>query len=234
MQDAEQKKPPFFFDDKILAARFQMLKNLVGGNDCLNFVIGEKGSGKTTLLDKLLTSMTGHWRTCNMKIESGSGRQNVAAVGNLNGRAGILLNSGSPPVLLFDDAHEINIKGLCYLVRHSLGARNKRKFRGIVLFCDPPSDEFIKTLSESVPSQSVVNTLHINPLTFEQTEQFLHQLSRYLEPTKPPIFSPSQAKKIFEASMGLPGRIHDEAKRMATTGSNRKGSLLKKLVARFT
>lgn len=220
----------FHYSDENLAARLKMLMSLANGNDCLNFVIGEKGSGKTTLLKALLEDSRVKWRYCNILFQSRSNSRKVDAVGNLNGRKGILLHIGMPPVLIIDDAHEINIEGLRYLLRHTFKAVGDRKIRGVILFCDPPEKGFVKALSECIPNKSVTNTLHIRPLTSDQTARYLNQFSRHLGLPEKKKFSSSQIKKIYDASRGLPGKVKDEARRILDTGSFRgKTILFKKL-----
>lgn len=204
----------FFYSDENLAARLKILMNFTHGSDCLNLVIGEKGSGKTTLLKELLHASQEKWRSCNILFRSGKGNKKIDAVGNLHGRKGILLHMGTPPILVMDDAHEIDIEGLRYLLRHTFKAGGKRKIRSIIFFCDPPGNGFVKTLSECIPNKSVTNTLYVKPLTSDQTERYLHQFSRYLGLSGKKRFSSSQIKKIFEASRGFPGKVKDEAQRL--------------------
>ncbi len=220
----------FFFSDEILAARSKMLLNLATGNDYLNLVIGEKGSGKTTLLHMLLESSEADWRRCNLLFKSQKNSERVSAIGNLQGRSGILLYTGNPPVLLIDDAHEITLNGLCFLLQHALKAGKARKFRSIILFCDSPAKGFIKTLSDCIPNRSVTNTIHVHPLTSEQTALYLRQLIHCLGLREKECFSPSQIQKIFDISRGLPGKIREEAQRILEAGSFRgKPGLLKML-----
>jgi len=204
----------FFYSDENLDARLKMLMNLSNGSDSLNLVIGEKGSGKTTLLNELLAASRESWRFCNILFKSRKDRKKVDTVGNLNGRKAILLDTGTPPILLIDDAHEIDIEGLRYLLLHTFKTGEGRKIRSIILFCDPPGIGFVQALSDCIPNRSVTNTLHINPLTPDQTTRYLHQLSVHLGLPEKKWFSPSQIKKIFDASRGLPGRVFDEAQRM--------------------
>lgn len=212
----------FFYNDKILTARLKMLRSLAEGNDCLNFVIGEKGSGKTSLLKALLASAGKEWRRCNVRFRSSRNIHKVEASGNLHGPSGILLNTGPPPILIMDDAHEIDTDGLCRLLRHALKAGKARKFRGIILFCTPTTNGFVKTLSECLPSKSVTNKIYITRLTFDQTARYLHELSDHFELPKKQRFSSSQIKKIFDASQGLPGKINRKAQRILDSGPPRK------------
>lgn len=204
----------FFYRDENLEARLKMLMNLSNGSDSLNLVIGEKGSGKTTLLNELLAASREDWRFCNILFKSSKGSKKVDAVGNLHGRKATLLNTGTPPILLMDDAHEIDIEGLRFLLRHTFKTGNDRKIRSIILFCDPPGKGFVKALSACIPSRSVTNTLYINPLTLHQTARYLYQFSLHLGLPEKKWFSSSQVRKIFDASRGLPGKVLDEAQRM--------------------
>lgn len=224
------KKDILFYSDENLALRLKMLMNLANGNDCLNLVVGEKGSGKTTFLKEFLEASQGKWRSCKVLSRFGNGSKKAETVGNLHGRRGILLNLGSPPVLIMDDAHEIDFQGLRCLLRHTVKAEGKRKFRSVILFCNPPVNGFAKALSECIPSKSVTNTLYVKPLTSDQTARYLHQLSRHLGLPEKKRFSSSQVKKIFEASDGFPGKVLEEARRVLNSGPFReKNMLIKKL-----
>lgn len=220
----------FLYNDEELSSRLRMLMNLAEGNDRLNLVIGEKGSGKTTLLESLLESSGRNWRWCNIRFQSDKESRRAAAVGNLHGRKGILLDIGAPPVLIIDDAHEIDTEGLRYLLRHTFRAGGRRKIRSVILFCDPPENGFVKALSECIPNQSAANALYVKPLSQDQTARYLRQLSYHLNLPEKKQFSPSQAKKIFDASRGLPGMIQEEARRVLDGAPFwEKTALLKKL-----
>lgn len=224
------KKDILFYSDENLALRLKMLMNLANGNDCLNLVIGEKGSGKTTFLKEFLEASRGKWRSCKILFRSGNGSKKVEAVGNLHGRQGIVLHQGSPPLLIMDDAHEIDFQGLRCLLRHTFRTGEKRKFRSVILFCNPPINGFAKALSECIPSKSVTNTVYVKPLTSDQTAQYLRQLTRHLGLPEKKRFSSSQVNKIFEASNGFPGKVLEEARRVLNSGPFReKNMLIKKL-----
>lgn len=203
-----------FYDDQILTARLKMLKSLAKGNDYLTLVIGEKGSGKTTLLHRLLTDLSEEWRYCQILFHSKKDISKVKALGNLHERKGVLLKTGLPPVLIIDDAHEINIKGLCYLLGHTLITSGTRKFRSVILFCEPPVKGFIEKLSESIPNKSVTNKIYNKPFNIQQTTRYLHYLFQYSHLSSKKDFSASQIKKIHDASQGLPGKINQEAQRI--------------------
>lgn len=225
----------FFYNDQILTARIKMLRSLAKGNDYLTLVIGEKGSGKTTLLQKLLASSNKEWRYCKILFHSKKDIRKIKALGNLHERIGVLLKTGLPPILIIDDAHEINIKGLCYLLGHTLISGGSRKFRGIILFSEPPAKGFVEALSECIPNKSVTNKLYIKPLTMDQTTQYLHQLSQYSGLSGKKRFSSSQIKKIYNASQGLPGKINKEAQKILDDNPFwKRAGLIKKIMPSAT
>jgi type II secretory pathway predicted ATPase ExeA len=212
-----------------------MLKSLTKGNDLLSLVIGERGSGKTTLLEQLLASTNKEWRYCQILFHSKKDVNKVKALGNLHERMGILLRVKLPPILIIDDAHEIDVKGLCYLLGHTLISGNTRKFRSIILFSEPPAKGFVEELSECIPSQSVVNKIYIKPLSEDQTAQYLHQLNEYSGLSGKKRFSSSQIKKIFNASQGIPGRINQEAQRIyKDVPFWKKARLFKNIIPKLT
>ncbi len=197
-------------------------------------MIGEKGSGKTTLLKQLLSSTKEEWRYCKLLFHSKKNSNKVKELGKLHDRVGILFKAGLPPVLIIDDAHEINVKGLRYLLEHTLISRGSRKFRGIILFCEPTIEAVFHQLSECIPNDAVVNKLYIKPMTDLQTAHYLHMLSKYLDPLMKKRFSAMQIKKIYNASQGLPGRINEEAYRIYKDNAFWKRSeFLKKIMPRF-
>jgi len=221
----------FVYSDQILSARLKMLKSLARGDDYLTLVIGEKGSGKTTLLQQLLADSQEEWRYCQILFHSKKDVRKVKALGNLHERIGVLLKTGFPPVLIIDDAHEINIKGLCYLLGHTLISGGSRKFRSIILFSEPPAKGFIEALSESIPSSSVTNKIYIKPLNTQQTTQYLYQLCQYSRLLGKKGLSSSQIKKIYDASEGLPEKINQEAQRILGEGPFwKKVGLIKKII----
>lgn len=183
------------------------------------------------LLQQLLSSAKVEWRYCKILFRSKKGVHKIKAVGNLHERVGVLLKTGRLPILIIDDAHEINIKGLRYLLEHTLIQKGSRKFKSLILFSEPPAIGFFEELSQSIPSRSVVNKLYIKPFTEEQTAKYLHRFLNQIDPSQKKQFSSAQIKKIYESSDGIPGRINEEAhKILGGRPFWKKGGLLKKIL----
>ena len=107
----------FYYAFPSFEQRLQVLKQLVQGRDFLILVIGEKGSGKTTLLNQFLTSADDNWSTCRIRAHSKTITDNAQFLENLNGRPSFISSDKQSPIVMIDDAHELTMIELQYLLR---------------------------------------------------------------------------------------------------------------------
>ena len=192
--------------------RLQVLKQLVQGHDFLILVIGEKSSGKTTLLNQFLTSADDNWSTCRIRAYSKTNADSDQYLENLNGRPSFILSDKQAPIVMIDDAHELTMLELQYLLRETQSPESLRKPKRLLLFCEPRIKTTIDSLAESMSKEIVVNKIYMPPINeAEAAEYLLHRLNIAGFTGKNP-FRLSDIRAICRASEGLPGLINEKEK----------------------
>jgi len=188
-----------------------VLKHLIQGRDFLILVIGERGSGKTTLLNQFLSSAEGDWRTCRIRTHSTVKTDIVPSLKNLNEHPAFILPDDKLPIVMFDDAHELNKIELQYLLKDALAPGGVRKLKRLVLFCEPSMNATLSALTAKFTKETAVNKIFMSPLNKEEiSEYLLHRLKIAGYKGKNP-FKSSDIKTIYKASGGIPGNINEEA-----------------------
>jgi DamX protein len=174
-------------------------------------VIGEKGSGKTTLLNQFLISAKGNWRTCRIRAHSIIPSDNPPSLGNLNEHPAFILPDDELPVVMFDDAHELTGIELQYLLKDALAPGGSRKLKRLILFCEPSINATLASISAPFTSETVVNKVHMAPLSETETSDYLFHRLKIAGLTGKNPFKSSDIKSIYKSARGLPGCINEKA-----------------------
>ena len=188
-----------------------VLKHLIQGRDFLILVIGEQGTGKTTMLNQFLYSARGDWRSCRIRAQSTEKTGGLSSLKNLNEHPAFILPDDKLPIVMFDDAHELNKVELQYLLKDALAPGGVRKLKRLVLFCEPSINATMASLSAPFTKETVVNKVYMSPANKKETYEYLmHRLKIAGYKGKNP-FKSSDVETIYKASGGIPGNINKEA-----------------------
>lgn len=210
-------KPPgltqwnrFFYKSPLIAQRLALLNNIVGGcGGPIIVVIGERGSGKTTLMNRFITEAGFRWRAGRIKFRSG--RKLHATWRNLDNRMVLLTRQEQPPSLIIDDAHKLSPAELKLILRYAVNADGRRRIQSIVLLAEPAIRQRFAEIMHWLPPKSVIEKIHMTPLTEKQTAGYLQHRLRAAGYLRANPFTHDHVRKIHVQSGGLPGRINGEA-----------------------
>jgi general secretion pathway protein A len=209
-------KPPgiyewnrFFYKSPLITQRLALLKNIVGGSSRVITVMGERGSGKTTLINRFITETGFQWRVGRIKLKSG--KKLPATWRSLSNRMVLLTKQGEAPSIIIDDAHQLSPDELKLLLQYAVGADGHRRIQSIVLLAEPQMRERFAEMTRWLPPKSVIDKIHMTPLTEKQTAAYLQHRLRAAGYLRGNPFSQAHVRKIYERSGGLPGWINGEA-----------------------
>jgi type II secretory pathway predicted ATPase ExeA len=210
-------KPPglnqwnrFFYKSPMIAQRLSLLNNIVGTrNGAIIVVIGERGSGKTTLMNRFITEADFRWRVGRIKFRSG--RKLPATWRSLGNRMVLLTRKDQPPSVIIDDAHQLSTAELRLVLQCTVNADGRRKIKSIVLLAEPAMRGRFAEIMRWLPPGSVIEKIHMTPLTERQTAAYLQHRLRAAGYLRDNPFTPAHVRKIHEQSGGLPGWINGEA-----------------------
>lgn len=201
----------FYYPFPSFEQRLSILRRLVTGRDFLILVIGEKGSGKTMLLNRFLSSADSDWRKCRIKARITKSNSNGPSLNNLDNHPAYILQDNSLPIVLFDDAHELSVIELKYLLKDALTPDSSKKLKRLVLFCEPQIKSAMTELASSIDRMTTINKLYMPGLNEKETSEYLiHRLGIAGFRKKNP-FKPSMIKSLHRTANGLPGYINLEA-----------------------
>lgn len=203
----------FFFASPLISQRLAVLHRLISSRSPIIVTIGERGSGKTTLMNRLIHDGRKAWKVCRIRLKS-KGNAEMTQCQNLNNRLVFLTEKkrGARSVII-DDAHQLSPQELQILIQASLSSdcEHSNKFQTIVLFAEPQIRRRLADIAGWLPSNSVIEKIHVTPLTEEQTADYLRHRVKIAGLPERDIFSIDQIHLIYKQSGGLPGWINQKA-----------------------
>jgi DamX protein len=203
----------FFFASPLISQRLSILKNMVGGSSLIVVVTGERGSGKTTLMNQYIADPCKCWQMGRIRLKP---RHNPASAmwRNLNNRRVCLSKHSDPPSVIIDDAHQLSAREIRLLLQWAFPPEGQRKLHSIVLLAEPQIREHFAEIAGWLPPKSVIDKIHMTPLTQPQTAAYLLHRIKMAGYSKASLFSEDQLRAIHKISCGLPGPINSEADRL--------------------
>jgi len=116
--------------------------------------------------------------------------------------------SNTPPLLIIENAHELNpsaLRALCELAE--LRARTGSALK-MILVSDHSLSSIVSAPAMSAISRRVVHDFHLQPMTRTEAADYLHEKLRAAGADYPSfVFSNSLCDELWEASGGWPGII---------------------------
>jgi type II secretory pathway predicted ATPase ExeA len=202
----------FFFASPLISQRLAVLHRLISSLSPIIVIIGERGSGKTTFMNRLINNGKEQWKVGRIRVKP-KDETEMAAGQNLNNRLVFLTQKQGPPSIIIDDAHQLNQHELQILMQASFSgdSNRSRKFQSIVLFAEPQIRKRLPDIVERLPSNSVIEKIHMTPLTEKQTADYLRHRIKMAGLSERDLFSIDQIRMIYKQSGGLPGWINQKA-----------------------
>lgn len=212
-----------------LNEQLELLKHYTQYGNLLLIVSGERGVGKTSLKQRFIATAQPEWQICEIQahtmmdaslllkqVANGFGISEApldpqALFEVLSNQLEHLHQQSYEPILIIDDAHELPqdaLQSLLYLAEHHSDLQSPLR---IILFCEPEIEVMLEDPAIRSLKERVTHSIEINPLTEEQTAEYLrHRLAvAGLDGTSP--FTPKLIHKIFHASEGIPAKINEYA-----------------------
>jgi type II secretory pathway predicted ATPase ExeA len=202
----------FFFASPLISQRLAVLHQLIGSRSPVIVIIGERGSGKTTVMNRLIHDGQKPWKVCRIRLKP-KGKAKMTQCQNLDNRLVFLTKKEGIRSIIIDDAHQLNQHELQILVQSRFSGDSSRsnKFQTIVLFAEPQIRRRLADIAGWLPSNSVIEKIHITPLTEEQTADYLRHRIKVAGLVERDLFSIDQIHLIYKQSGGLPGWINQKA-----------------------
>ncbi|MDY6790275.1 MAG: SPOR domain-containing protein [Thermodesulfobacteriota bacterium] len=163
------------------------------------------------MLNEFLISAKGNWHTCRIRAQATTNSDNSPSLDNLNAHRAFILPDDDPPIVMFDDAHELTGVELQYLLKDALAPGGNRKLKRLILFGEPTINATMASLAAPFARETVVNKVHVSLLNETQTHDYLFHRLKVSGLTGKNPFKSEDIKSIHKAAGGLPGRINEKA-----------------------
>lgn len=202
----------FFFASPLTSQRLAVLHRLISSRSPTIIIIGERGSGKTTLMNRLIHNGRKPWKVCRIRLKP-KGNVIMTPCQNLNNRLVFLTKKEGARSIIIDDAHQLDQHELKVLIQSGISSDSNRanKFQTIVLFAEPQIRRRLADIAGWLPPNSVIEKIHITPLTEAQTADYLRHRVKIAGLPERDLFSIDQIHLIYKQSGGLPGWINQKA-----------------------
>ncbi len=222
---SSQHNDNFLYLDAERQQKLETLKHLTQYSNLLLIVTGERGIGKTSLMRRFCNSADDSWYLCevnaNTMMDADSMLVDIAGGFGLNGlprdpssvqeivfeHLKALQHDDLVPILLIDDAHELPKDALETLFYFADIEAAEGHLLRIILFCEPQIDIMLESPSIRPLRERITHTLDIQPLTEDQTAEFIkHRMAvAGFEGVSP--FTPKVIRKIHKIARGIPSHI---------------------------
>ncbi len=211
-----------------LSQRVNLIRHLIEHSEQLLLVLAEKGGGKTALLNQLkriAEKECQHWwiytpdtspalssevllsSILNTFHVRHDGKPFAILQDSLRNHIAATRYNGQIPVLFVDDAHQLPLATLKFLIELNMQGKPPTRMR-VVLFCEPQITSILAAPEFEMVQNTLIHTLDVPVFSDTQVRDYLQfrlHGTRYgnIHP-----FHSEIIKKIYDRSEGLAGKIN--------------------------
>ncbi len=218
----------FYFESPALKQRLQTLLHMVENNKALLCVTGDAGGGKTTLLRQFVALAKETWQPFEISVGAVSNERQILAkvasginapvcryqFSGILSRVQFLNDENRFPVLVIDDAHELDSKVIFTLQKLKQKIIKKNLNMSIVLFAEQSikvllGDKLLRDLSNEW-----VYSIYLPRLSERDTANYIQHRMTVAGMLIDKPFKPADVKAIYKMAKGLPRKTNEVAHRM--------------------
>jgi DamX protein len=217
-----------------LSQRINLIRHLIENSEQLLLVLAEKGGGKTALLNQLkriaekecetwwiYTPDTSPALSSEVLLSSILNAFNVRQDGkplpvlqeSLRNHIASTRYNGQIPVLFVDDAHQLPLATLKFLIELNMQGKPPTRMR-VVLFCEPQITSILAAPEFEMVQNTLVHTLDVPLFSDTQVRDYLQFRLHGTRYSNIHPFNSDVIKKIYEKSEGLAGKINQYAQQI--------------------
>ena len=211
-----------------LSQRINLIRHLIENSEQLLLVLAEKGGGKTALLNQLkriAEKECQHWwiytpdtspalssevllssilNTFHVRHE---GKPFAILQDSLRNHIAATRYNGQIPVLFVDDAHQLPLATLKFLIELNMQGKAPTRMR-VVLFCEPQITSILATPEFEMVQNTLIHTLDVPVFSDTQVRDYLQFRLHNTRYSHIHPFHSEVIKKIYDRSEGLAGKIN--------------------------
>lgn len=211
-----------------LSQRINLIRHLIENSEQLLLVLAEKYGGKTALLNQLkriAEKECQHWwiytpdtspalssevllsSILNTFHVRDDGKPFAILQESLRNHIAATRYNGQIPVLFVDDAHQLPLATLKFLIELNMQGKPPTRMR-VVLFCEPQITSILAAPEFEMVQNTLIHTLDVPVFSDTQVRDYLQFRLHDTRYTNIHPFHSEVIKKIYEKSEGLAGKIN--------------------------
>lgn len=222
----------FFFNDSTHAQNLDLLQHALLSSELFMLVTGRFGIGKTTLIRRLLSRIDDNYKVCfihanpmhhvdqlKQQIYKGLGAdastESISGFDQLTQLLDNFKRSGQTPLLIIDDAHELSIESMQFVMQLNELVADDTHLLSIILFAEPDIMRLLETADPLKSQRLITQNLELQPLSEKDTENYLHYRMKVAGFDEDNLsrtpFASSTIETIYKNSKGIPFEINRQA-----------------------
>ncbi|WP_069472543.1 AAA family ATPase [Candidatus Marithrix sp. Canyon 246] len=211
-----------------LSQRINLIRHLIENSEQLLLVLAEKHGGKTALLNQLrriAEKECQHWwiytpdtspalssevllsSILNTFHVRHDGKPFAILQDTLRNHIAATRYNGQIPVLFVDDAHQLPLATLKFLIELNMQGKPPTRMR-VVLFCEPQITSILAAPEFKMVQNTLIHTLDVPVFSDTQVRDYLQFRLHDTRYNNIHPFHSEVIKKIYERSEGLAGKIN--------------------------
>jgi len=189
-----------FFPYTKLTETVALVRRLVEGPHNVVLISADPGGGKTLLVKQVLAVDEENWRVGTLQLPMTCAPLRVYT-----------MMREDLPVLMMDDAHNLEPKALAALIKLTTDQEEARQFKQVILTGLPHTAALLDTLRHLIPGHDGIREVPLPPMTLAEMKTYLAGRLRSAGYTGELPLTDGQVMRIHVNSGGFPGAANAEA-----------------------
>lgn len=221
-KNSQHKKNPFlsavdetsFYPYPAMNHCLELLNKAFSGLSRIVLVLGDFGSGKSLMLKQFLSEESNLWKPCKVNPREMDSTESFGPGKPLREHKAYLYRTEEKTALLMDDAHNLDIDELLFLLRLAGLGGGESQTDKLVFFAETSLLQLLDELAELLTEEGTVDQIFMPRLSRLEVETYILKRLDSVDFKGGKLFNSSELDWIFDESGGYPGGINETAARI--------------------
>lgn len=188
-------------------------------------VLGDFGSGKSLMMKQFLAEESKLWKPCKVNPREMDATESFGPGRPLREHRAYLYRAEEKTALLMDDAHNLDIDELLFLLRLTGLGGGERQTDMLVFFAEISLLQQLDELSEIITEEGILEQVIMPRLSRLEVETYILKRLDSVGFKGEKLFTSSELDWIYDESGGYPGGINETAARIFNQKTKTAGKL---------
>jgi type II secretory pathway predicted ATPase ExeA len=235
IKNSQHKKNPFlsavdetsFYPYPAMNHCLDELSSAFSGLSRIVLVLGDFGSGKSLMMKQFLAENPALWKPCKVNPREMDATESFGPGKPLREHKAYLYRTDEKTALLMDDAHNLDIDELLFLLRLTGLGGGESQTDKLVFFAETSLLQFLDELSELLVEEGTVSRILMPRLSKLEAETYILKRLDSVDFKGGKLFTSSEPEWIYDESGGYPGGINEVAARIFSQKTKEDGKFSK-------